>query len=125
MASGNTGILAIPIRGPYLKHAFAKSVHKGEDAWLQQRDLAVPLPHGKGARTEPSDYKCMPGARCTLSFTQSACAMYNMHALCESLCMHAIYQSFCKRPQLILLERPQRSISQLCRCGKHRPVRHI
>ncbi|KAK9830885.1 hypothetical protein WJX81_001707 [Elliptochloris bilobata] len=28
-----------PIRGPFLKHAFAKSVDKGEDAWVQQRDL--------------------------------------------------------------------------------------
>ncbi|KAK9844809.1 hypothetical protein WJX74_007066 [Apatococcus lobatus] len=29
----------VPIQGPYIKHAFAKSVYKGEDFWLQQRDL--------------------------------------------------------------------------------------
>ncbi|KAK9814069.1 hypothetical protein WJX72_000281 [[Myrmecia] bisecta] len=27
--------------GPYLKHAFAKSVHKGEDFWLQQRAIST------------------------------------------------------------------------------------
>lgn len=39
---------AAPIRGPYLKHAFAKSVLKGEDAWLQQRDLQVSVPATAG-----------------------------------------------------------------------------
>jgi len=33
-----------PVRGPFLKHAFAKSVDKGEDAWLQQREV----PSGAG-----------------------------------------------------------------------------
>ena len=47
MASIYSGACA-PIRGPYLKHAFAKLVHKGEDAWLQQRDAEVPLSPGKG-----------------------------------------------------------------------------
>ena len=37
-----------PIRGPYLKHAFAKYVLKGEDAWLQQRDVDNTLSSGKG-----------------------------------------------------------------------------
>ncbi len=37
-----------PIRGPYLKHAFAKYVLKGEDAWLQQRDVTTASPLGKG-----------------------------------------------------------------------------
>lgn len=36
-----------PIRGPFLKHAFAKSVDKGEDAWLQQREV----PSGAGTGT--------------------------------------------------------------------------
>ena len=29
----------VPIRGPYVRHAFAKSVTKGEDYWLQQRSV--------------------------------------------------------------------------------------
>ena len=37
-----------PIRGPHLKHAFAKYVLKGEDAWLQQRDVTTALPFSKG-----------------------------------------------------------------------------
>jgi hypothetical protein len=37
-----------PIRGPYLKHAFAKSVLKGEDAWLQQRDIQLAVPSSGG-----------------------------------------------------------------------------
>jgi hypothetical protein len=35
-----------PIRGPYVKQAFAKSLYKGEDAWLQQRDVSVPASGG-------------------------------------------------------------------------------
>ena len=38
-AQGSMAPAYTPIRGPFLKHAFAKSVDKGEDAWLQQRDL--------------------------------------------------------------------------------------
>lgn len=30
-----------PILGPYYKHAFAKSVVKGEDTWLQQKDVSL------------------------------------------------------------------------------------
>ena len=37
-----------PIRGPYLKHAFAKYVLKGEDAWLQQRDVETEVSASKG-----------------------------------------------------------------------------
>ena len=37
-----------PIRGPYLKHAFAKYVLKGEDAWLQQRDVDTSISASKG-----------------------------------------------------------------------------
>ena len=37
-----------PIRGPYLKHAFAKYVLKGEDSWLQQRDVDNTISSGKG-----------------------------------------------------------------------------
>ncbi len=37
-----------PIRGPYLKHAFAKYVLKGEDAWLQQRDVDTSISSSKG-----------------------------------------------------------------------------
>lgn len=43
-----------PIRGPFVKHAFAKSVDKGEDAWVQQRDL----PCGAGAPA----HRCSPFA---------------------------------------------------------------
>ena len=43
MASIYTGKQA-PIRGPYIKQAFAKSLYKGEDAWLQQRDAEVIVP---------------------------------------------------------------------------------
>ena len=32
-----------PIRGPFVKNAFGKAVVKGEDTWLQQRGLAIPL----------------------------------------------------------------------------------
>ena len=32
-----------PIRGPFIKHAFAKSVTKGEDFWLQQRRVHAEL----------------------------------------------------------------------------------
>ena len=87
MASGNTGILAVPIRGPCLKHAFAKSVHKGEDTWVQQRDMAVPLPGGKGARMQHSWYEFMPGARCTLS-VKRACMPFHLHA-CSSASLKA------------------------------------
>lgn len=45
MASIYTGKQA-PIRGPYVKQAFAKSIYKGEDAWLQQRDVQVPASGG-------------------------------------------------------------------------------
>ena len=31
-----------PLRGFAVKHAFAKSVHKGEDAWSQKREVAAP-----------------------------------------------------------------------------------
>jgi hypothetical protein len=37
-----------PRRGPYLKHAFAKYVLKGEDSWLQQRDVDNTISSGKG-----------------------------------------------------------------------------
>ena len=47
-AQGSMAPAYTPIRGPFLKHAFAKSVDKGEDAWLQQRDL----PCADGARPE-------------------------------------------------------------------------
>lgn len=47
MTSIYTGKQA-PIRGPFVKHAFAKSVHKGEDAWLQQRDVVVSVPTSGG-----------------------------------------------------------------------------
>ena len=38
-AQGSMAPAYTPTHGPFLKHAFAKSVDKGEDAWLQQRDL--------------------------------------------------------------------------------------
>ncbi|KAK9918098.1 hypothetical protein WJX75_001295 [Coccomyxa subellipsoidea] len=38
-----------PIRGPYVKQAFAKSLYKGEDAWLQQRDVSVPASGGNAS----------------------------------------------------------------------------
>ena len=53
-----------PIRGPYLKHAFAKYVLKGEDAWLQQRDVDNTMSSGKG----------VPHAAARPSFIQAAAA---------------------------------------------------
>ena len=42
------------IRGPFVKHAFAKSVTKGEDFWLQQRGVEAG-PTGKAkAPSQPS-----------------------------------------------------------------------
>lgn len=40
-----------PIRGPYVKQAFAKSLYKGEDTWLQQRDVSVPASGGVSYRS--------------------------------------------------------------------------
>jgi len=51
-----------PIRGPYLKHAFAKYVLKGEDAWLQQRDVETKISASKG-RLSPSLTSAEPFCR--------------------------------------------------------------
>lgn len=64
---------AAPIRGPYLKHAFAKSVLKGEDAWLQQRDLQVSVPANAGKRrliSSTSIYRCSNGMLCYQKHTR-------------------------------------------------------
>ena len=50
-AQGSMAPAYTPIRGPFLKHAFAKSVDKGEDAWLQQRNL--PCADGARPRSTP------------------------------------------------------------------------
>ena len=49
-----------PIRGPYLKHAFAKYVLKGEDAWLQQRDVDTSISASKGVHRHPLLVKKKP-----------------------------------------------------------------
>ena len=36
------------LRGFHVKHAFAKSVHKGEDAWSQKRGVAAGAAEEKG-----------------------------------------------------------------------------
>ena len=46
-----------PIRGPYLKHAFAKYVLKGEDAWLQQRDVDNTVSASRGMPMLSACYK--------------------------------------------------------------------
>lgn len=56
MASIYTGKQA-PIHGPYVKQAFAKSIYKGEDAWLQQRDIEVSVPAIGGV---PAVLKSLP-----------------------------------------------------------------
>ncbi len=65
-----------PVRGPFLKHAFAKSVDKGEDAWLQQREV----PSGAGMALAGPRRSC---ESCSLTRPAHCCCVLLCTVLAE------------------------------------------
>ena len=101
-----SGTIYNPIRGLYTKQAFGKSLHKGEDAWLQQPGLTwSPSAEAQGIWTlQVLQHKlcslvtlaagCMQGAALAMTFLVFLMGMVvsRLPILPPSMCCQ-----FCKR----------------------------